>query len=250
MKNDEKKIIKIIKKGFSVSEWETFDEKIKSNPVILSNLIKEIENFRIERIKDLTLRYPFIIKYLAKDTQLKLINNENFKYMSDDLQLEIIEKNNNKVKYASEEAQIEFATKNPLKLSFINEDIQIKMIEKNKFYLEYASKDIQVKIARKNIDLLTHCSNMIQCLFIKNNPNYYPKCSSEVKKKIIQLDNLDPKKINVQTFESYLSNHYDNLSLDELKKYKIKIEATSREDKKELIDYMQYLLTNLEKRKR
>lgn len=249
MKKEEKIVLKTLKKGFSVNDWKDFSYELKTNELILSELTEKLKSYNIERIKELAESYPFIIKYLNNSVQLQLVNNDNFQFLSDNLQIEIIEKNNNKVKYASKENQIKFATNNPLKLSFTSPDVQRNMIETNQYYLEFALLEIQIEYAKKNIDMLCRCSNLVQCNFIKLDPNFYSKCNQEVKKNIISLNNLSPEKINVDTLETYLSYHYENLSLEELAEYKKKLQTCERNDKEQIIGYIEYLQINLSKKK-
>lgn len=249
MKKEQKLVLKTMKKGFSVNEWKEFSDELKTNELILSELAQKLESYNIEQIKELTDSNPFIIRHLNSKIQLQLVNNDNFHLLSEDLQLQIVEKNNNKVQYASKDTQIKFATNNPLKLSFINPDVQRTMIETNQFYLEFALQEIQIEYAKKDINMLCHCSNLVQCAFIKSDPNFYLKCSQEVKKDIILLSNLSPEKISVNTLEMYLSCHYDDLSLEELDNYRKQIEACDREDKGQIVGYIEYLQINLNKKK-
>lgn len=249
MKKTEKTALKLLKKGFTINEWENFQDEIKQNDLILSEVSKKIENYNDNRIQELTLNNPFLIKHLSNKTQLKLVTNENFKYLSENLQLQISQKNNNKLKYASDDVQIKFATNNPVKLSFLDINLQKQMIENNPFYLEYALEDIQIEYAKKDSNMLCRCSNMVQCSFIKLNPNYYLNCNFEVKKNLITLNNLSCNNISVETLEMYLSCHYEDLSLEELDNYKNKIELSNRDDKDQLINYIQYLQINLAKKK-
>lgn len=249
MKKIEKMALKLVKKGFTVSDWKDFSDELKANELILSELAKKLETYDIESIREITDVYPFVICRLSSKIQMQLVNNSNFHLLSEDLQLQIVEKNNNKVKYASEEVQKKFATNNPLKLSFLSPGIQKLMVDSNIFYLEFASQDIQVEYAKKDVNVLCRCSNLVQCGFIKSDPNYYVKCSMEVKRDIISLNNLSPDKISIETLEMYLSSHYDNLSLEELDNYRKLIESSNREDKEQVLNYVQYLQVNLNKKK-
>ena len=249
MKKEDKKVLKIIKKGFTIQDWESFPTDIKSNELIVADVVKKLESASLEKIGELCKANPFVIKSLPMKTQLMIVSNDNFCYLSDSLQYQVIEKNNNKVKYASDEVQLEFATKNPTKVSFLSHDSQKKLISTNEFFLEFASQDVQVEFAREDANLLCRCSNLVQCAFIKNNPNYYGKCSYEVKRNIIKLPLLSADKISVETLESYISTHYDNLSLVELENYKTKILSTDREDKMQIADYMNYLTVNINKKR-
>ena len=223
--------------------------EIKSNELIVADVVKKLESASLEKIGELCQENPYVIKSLPLKTQLMIVNNDNFRYLSDSLQYQVIEKNNNKVKYASDEVQLEFATKNPTKVSFLSHESQKNLISANEFFLEFASQDVQVEFAREDVNLLCRCSNLVQCAFIKNNPNYYGKCSYEVKRNIIKLPLLSADKISVETLESYISTHYDNLSLVELENYKTKILSTDREDKAQIADYMNYLTVNINKKR-
>ena len=134
-------------------------------------------------------------------------------------------------------------------MSFLSHESQKNLISANEFFLEFASQDVQVEFAREDVNLLCRCSNLVQCAFIKNNPNYYSKCNYEVKRNIIKLPLLSPDKISVETLESYISTHYDNLSLVELENYKTKILNTNREDRIQMADYMNYLTVNINKKR-
>lgn len=249
MKKVDKKVLKIIKKGFTVQDWNSFPMEVKENELIVAEVVKKLESASLEKISELGKENPFIIKSLPFKTQLMIVSNDNFCYLSEQLQHHVIEKNNNKTKYASEEVQFEFATKNPTKVSFLSHDAQKKLIASNEFFLEFASQEVQVECAREDVNLLCRCSNLVQCAFIKNNPNYYSKCNYEVKRNIIKLPLLSPDKISVETLESYISTHYDNLSLVELENYKTKILNTNREDRIQMADYMNYLTVNINKKR-
>ena len=249
MKKNEKKAIKLVKKGFTLEEWKLLSSELKKNELVLSELAKKLEKYDVETLRELTNEFPFVLNHLTDKKQLQLVDNRNFCFLSEDLQMRIIEKNNKKAKYANENVQIKFATLNPLELSFLSENVQRKMIDSNNFYLEFALKDIQVEYAKKDPGLLCRCSNLVQCWFVKLNPNNYLRCNAEVRKDIISLNNLSAEKISVETLEAYLSAHYDNLSLEELDNYREQIVNSSREDKEEILDYMQYLQVNMEKKR-
>ena len=248
MKKMEKKINKILDKGFTIGEWKSFPVEIKTDQRIIEHVVKQIETKTMEYIDIICKDNPFLIKYLAEEIQLKLVNNDNFKLLSEDLQRSIISENNNKVRYADKNIQVEYATERPLMFSYLDKKVQMEMIEKNKFYLEYASQDIQIESASKNSDVLWCCSNRVQCMFIKKNPNYYSKCSHEVKRDIIVLANLNPEMISVDTLESYLSCHSDDLSMEELDNYKEKLKLNKREDREEIVGYIEYLQRNIVKK--
>lgn len=245
----DKKALKIIKKGFTIQDWNSFPVEIRQNELMVVQLVKKLETVSLEKIIELCKDNPFVIEKLPMKTQLMIVNNDNFSYLNEQLQYKVIEKNNNKAKYASEKVQIEFATKNPTKLSFLAKEFQKKIILANEFFLEFASQDIQVEFARVNANLLCRCSNLVQCSFVKNNPNYYSKCNYDVRRNIVKLSFLSPDKINVDTLEAYISTHYDDLSLSDLEKYKSKILETSREDRTQIADYMNYLLINISKKR-
>ena len=249
MKKVDKKVLKIIKKGFTIQDWSSFPAEIKENELIVAEVVKKLESASLEKIGELCAANPFVIKGLPMKTQLMIVSNDNFRYLSEQLQYQVIERNNNKAKYASEEVQMGFATKNPTKVSFLARDVQKKLVSSNEFFLEFASQDVQVECAREDVNLLCRCSNLVQCAFIKNNPNYYSKCNYEVKRNIIKLPLLSPDKISVETLESYISTHYDNLSLVELENYKNKILNTDREDRTQVADYMNYLTVNINKKR-
>ena len=115
--------------------------------------------------------------------------------------------------------------------------------------MEFASKEIQTEFVKNDDSLLCRCSNLIQCAFVKGNPNYYSKCSSEVKRDIIRLQHLAIEKVSVDTLEHYMSVNYDKLSLAELKEYSDKMALTNREDKEQIVDYLNYIIVNMEKKK-
>lgn len=249
MKRKERGALKVIKKGFTIEQWESFELKIKKNEFVLEELVKNLANVKLEVIDNLCKLYPFILKHLPKNVQIELATRENFCYLCDDLQMNLIEKDNLKIKYASDDVQKKFITINPTKISFATFKVQRNLIDTNEFYLELASLDIQFEYAKKGIDKLCKCSNYVQCAFIKKNPNFYDKCCYEVRKKIISLPNLSPEEISIETLEFYLSNHHDSLSIEEVKKYQRMIEKSSREDKEQISEYINYLIVNIEKKK-
>lgn len=241
-----KKVENILKKGFTILEWKSFPVEIKQNELIVVELLKMLDK---DIINDLCDEYPFIIKYLPLNEQLDLISNNNFYYLSQELQLSLLEKDIGNARFASEEVQYKFAEHNPRKLSYFDENVQRKIVKDNEFFLEFASIDIQMDIARKNNKLLCRCSNMVQCEFIKNDPNYYNKCSYEVKRKIIKLSFFDVESISIDTLDSYLSIHYDNLLLSELYYFREDLYKTKRADKNMMLYYINYLIANIEKKK-
>ncbi len=248
MKKTEKVALKKLKKGFTIDEWKTFSGELKYNELILNELGKKLELLDLNVVKELADLEPEVIKFLSYKIQVQIVNNENFHLLSEDLQVQIIEKNNNKVKYASDDAQVKFAFDNPSKLSLISLKNQNKVVFKNKFYLEYASEEVQYELAKKDIELLCNCSNLVQCAFIKNDPNFYLKCSSEIKKDVIVLNNLAPDKISIETLEAYISSHYENLSFDELNDYSNLVKSSDRKDKEQILNYLEYILVNIGKK--
>ncbi len=249
MKNFDSKIFSIIKKGFSLNDWEAFPIEIKKNEFIILELVKILEKFNIEKIKDICDENKYLIKFLSVETQLELVNNDNFCYLSEELQIDIINKNNQNVKYASEEIQLKFATQNPVKLACLNPILQRRLIDSNEFFLEFASNEVQIECVRENDGLLCRCSNLIQCYFVKANPNYYSKCRYEVKRDMIKLSQLSLEEVSLETLEHYLSVNYDKLTFKELKEYCDKMMLTDRNDKTQIVDYINYLIVNTEKKK-
>lgn len=245
----ERKILKLIKKGFTVQDWEHFPIEVQQNELIVSELVNKLANVSIERISSLCEEYPFIIKKLPIEQQLELVNDETFCHLSEDLQLEVINQNEQKIKYASEEIQLRYATQNPFKLSYLNPEYQKKLVDSNEFFLEFASKEIQVEYAKKDERLLCRCSNLVQCAFVKNDPNYYSKCSQDVKRSIVKLSNLSLEEVSIDTLEHYMSVNYDKLSLNELKEYSDNMMLATREDKMQIVEYLNYLIINMEKKK-
>lgn len=249
VKKEEKQVAKKIKKGFTLNEWKFFPKKLQENNLILSEVAKKMEMCDIQIINECVDLNVFLISYLPENVQLQLVNNDNFYLIKECLQLKIVEKNNNKLKYASEQVQIEFVVNNPFKLSFSDFDIQRRVVNANYFYLQLASKEIQVEFVEKDENMLCYCSNLVQCEYVKKDPNYYDKCSVEVKRDIISLNNLSVEKISVETLEAYLSYQQYSLSLNELEDYKKQMELCSREDKGQILDYIEYLQVNLYKNK-
>lgn len=245
----DKKVLKIIKKGFSLNDWENFSADIQHNELIISELVKKLDNANMEKISNLCEEYPFIIEKLPVELQLEIVDDDNFCYLSEELQLEVINQNEQKIKYAKEEIQLKYATQNPLKLSYLSFESQRKLVASNEFFLEFASKEIQIESARDDDSLLCRCSNLVQCTFVKNDPNYYTKCSHSVKRDIVKLYNLSPETVSVETLENYMSVNYDKLSLNELKEYANKMALTSRGDKMQIVDYLNYIIVNMEKKK-
>lgn len=245
----DKKILKIIKNGFSLQDWESFPVEIRQNEFIIVDLLKLLAKVDIDRVKEVCDENPFVIKHLPYERQMEIVTNDNFEYLCDELQLEVVRQNEDKLKYASEEIQLKYATQNPFKLSYLSEENQRKLVASNEFFLEFASQDVQVAFARENIDLLCRCSNLIQCMFVKSNPNYYSKCGHDVKRDIIKLSNLSLEEVSVETLEHYMSVNYDKLPLHELREYSEKMGLANREDKDQIVEYLNYLIVNMEKKK-
>ena len=118
MNKEERLALKVVKKGFTVEEWETFKEEIKKNELVLAQLAKNLENAKLEKIEDLSEKYPFVLKHFPSDVQTKLATSDNLRYLRDDLQMRFIEENDKIIKHASEAVQTKFVTLNPPKLSF------------------------------------------------------------------------------------------------------------------------------------
>ena len=234
---------------FSIEEWKKHSDSRKMDANNIKEVIKIIEKYDENSLKTFINEYPFVIKYLPESKQLLVLNSDNFKYLSENLQYKIILKNKKVLSYASDKVQIKYGEKHPSIIYTLNEEIQKKIVEDNPFYLSFTKKEIQIELASKNSKLISKCSKVIQCMFIKENPNYYKKCSNEVKKKLSPLKNLNPNTISIDTLNSYLSIHSDNLSINELEKYYELVSNTSRSDKSEILDQINYIVTNINKKR-
>lgn len=144
---------------------------------------------------------------------------------------------------------IAFLNNNLLVARYVSDDIQRKFVAENIYNLKFTSSSFQNNMVLKDVRNLFYCSVDIQCMFVKDNPNLYGYCNVEVKRDLIVLKLLDPNKITIETLDSYLSMKYDDLSLSELRSYADEISKTSRSDKSELINYINYLVVNIEKKK-
>lgn len=246
----EKKVLKLIKKDFSIEEWLLFSDDIKKNELVIEKLVEKLNKMSFVGLKDLCQKNPFLIKWLPDQTQKKLANDDNFCYLKENLQMIVIKKDDSKVALASDCVQRKFVEENPEKISKAKLEIQRQMAKNNLFYLEMTDENVQVEFANKDIDNLCYCSNLVQCGFIKIDPNNYKKCSSEVRKEIISLKMLSANTVSIDTIDSYLISKYNNISISELKKFKDEIEKSNRDDKRQVIDYMNYMIVNLEKGKR
>ncbi len=249
MKKEDKIAKKIIAKGFTVRDWMSFSDEIKQNESVLAVLAAQLDKYDAMTIKSITDTHPYVISHLSKRAQFSIVNGDNFRYLSEQYQFEIIDTKATKLKYASEDVQVKYVLQNPRYLVYMDPSMQKKMIERNNFFLKYAVKDVQIQLASSHPSLLGKCANIIQCYFIKNNPNYYRYCSSEVKTNVISISNLNPEKISVETFEDYMSDHSRDLSVEELENYKTKVQHTDREDRKNILNNMEYYISNLKKKK-
>ena len=69
MKKTEKVALKLVKKGFTVTDWKDFSDEIKANDLILSELAKKLEAYDIESIREITNSHPFVISHLSSKIQ-------------------------------------------------------------------------------------------------------------------------------------------------------------------------------------
>lgn len=180
-----------------------------------------------------------------KEENNNYLDENNLSNMDKKLQLKIIEENNDYAINSSEDVQYLFAKNNPLMTSFVLPKIQRVIINKNLSYLQYASIDIQIEFAKNDIHKLAHCSNYAQCIFLKNNPNFYKYCNYEVKSKVIKLNNLSEETISIDTIDLYISVNYNNISINELVKYKDKVSQAKRKDKSIICDYINHIIVNM-----
>lgn len=234
---------------FSIEKWKKLSDSKKIEINNINEVIKIIEKYDRASLKTFLNEYPFIIKYLPESKQLLVVNSNIFKYLSENLQNKIILKHKKVLSYASDEVQVKYGKKHPSIIYTLNEKIQKKIVEDNPYYLNFTNKEIQIELASRNTKLISKCSNVIQCMFIKEDPNYYKDCSNEVKKKLVSLKNLNPSTITIDTLNSYLSIHSDNLSINELEKYYELVSNTSRNDKNDILDQINYIVTNINKKR-
>jgi hypothetical protein len=78
---------------------------------------------------------------------------------------------------------------------------------------------------------------------------YYTVKKGDSLYKIAREKNLNPELISIKTLDAYLSDHSDNLSVDEMNEYKDKLAKTERKDRRELVNYMDYLIANINKKR-
>ena len=249
MKNKDKLALKTIKKKFTLEQWESFEESIKNNPVILLEVCKLITNFTLERKKIFTSNNPQILKYLSPYDQEILVTKENFMFLSDELQNKLIEKNNKTIRFASKKIKKEKISSKPELLQHLVEEEQRKFIKENKFLIPFASEQIQIDSSKRDHNLLSLCTKKVQLIFVKENPNYCKNCNHHLQKELITLKMLNHNKIDIDTLNTYLLVKGAEVSIDELSDFRNKITASNREEKKIFDDYLNYLIINISRNK-
>jgi len=249
MKKEDKIALKIIKKKFTLDKWESFPNEIKYNPILLKETSKLLSSATIENKKRIIENNPQILKYLPNIEQELYANKNNFSYLSNEIQNQMIKKNKKIVMFADDEVKKEVISTNPELLIFLTENDQINFVNENKFLISFATDETQIKMARKNLNLLSLCNEKIQCYFVKENPIYYKNCNITVQKELLTLKMLDFNKIDTDTLNTYLLVKGSNVDIDELVELKNKISNSSRDDKQEFDDYLNYLIANYTKSK-
>lgn len=239
----------LLKEDFSLSEWKELPIELKKDERVLQKAVEKINELELEKMKDICYSNAFIIKYLSQKNQMAIADSSTFKYIDEDLQFKALNREPKMIHLAAKKVQVKYVMSKPLAMSKFSLDLQKNVTTVNPNYLEFASVDVQVDLAAENNNLLAYCSNMVQCMYLKKNPNYYNKCNYEVRRNIVTLKNLNPELISIKTLDAYLSDHSDNLSVDEMNEYKDKLAKTERKDRRELVNYMDYLIANINKKR-
>lgn len=249
MKKEDKIALKIIKKKFTLEEWESFPSELKNNPIILTNISKIIADVPLEKKNNIIHKNPQLLKYLPDSEQEVLANKNNFSYLSHEVQNKLISQNNKIIMFASDEIKKEIIKSNPEAISLLTCEDQVKLIEENKFLISMAKQEVQTKMAKNDPYLLSLCSEKTQCFFVKENPKYFKNCSIHVQRELLTLKMLDYTKLDTDTLNSYLLAKSPNVDIDELVELKTKIASSSRLDKNEFDEYLSYLIASYKKNK-
>lgn len=245
MKKDDKLALKIIKKKFTLEQWESFDNEIKNNSCILLEVSKMLSDMMIYEKKEFANKNPQIIKYLSEYEQESLADKNNFSTLSDNVQSKMIDKNAKLIKFASEKVKKEKIKENPKLLNLLSEQDQSNFITENKFLTPFASEETQIKLTSKDENLLSLCNEKVQLIFLRKNPNYYRNCNHHLQRDLITLNMLDFNTLTTDTLNTYILVKGAFVDIDELVKLKDKITKSSRKDKQAFCDYLNYIIVNL-----
>lgn len=242
MNKEDKKIMKILKKVNSLSDWESLPSEIKQNHLTLKKAETLLNSAPLEKKIQVIKDNPLIISFISEHEQDMYLNKVNFRYASRVVQLKKINENCEYIAFASTDVKNISVKNNPTVLSFLSESEQLQYVNENRFILECASEEVQIKKGNENTKFIAICSKKVQLLFLKKNPNNFKNCSEEVKG-LINLKMLDSNLIEVDTLNSYILSKGNSLRLGELINLKEKIVASNRKDKESFNEYVDYLIS-------
>lgn len=174
--------------------------------VLQKLVIFDYANWEPEIAQKFFTKYPKALRYLEDEKQKKFINANTLKYLSKEIQIQVINNDEKMLKSASKKVQAEMILKEPARaLVFtIAEQKEIALASGVDYIvIKYLSKDAQKSICNDNVKLIKYADVIVQDKIIAEDTDLFKYGSQDYRFYLADISTYNMSKITKECIRRY-----------------------------------------------